>query len=116
MKQLQCKAKNKKTGHVCGYRWLPRTLNKSRRCPNCFSFYWEKGKHEKRNNECQFCSSKSCHRRIYRKESPEYDEVYCNKHIDAAEKEARRVLKKHLRSYISSNGTLKRGVKVDDYK
>jgi predicted Zn-ribbon and HTH transcriptional regulator len=34
MLQLQCKR--------CGYKWIPRKLDKPRECPDCKNRYWDK--------------------------------------------------------------------------
>jgi len=69
-------------------------------------------------NECQFCKSRFCYNRIVREEEPRYDEVFCNKHIDEAEKESDRVLGApgYKRAYISGTGIQKRGVPIKKLK
>lgn len=67
---------------------------------------------KKRKDECQFCKSRRCHKQIYRLEAPLYDEVYCNKHCNEAEKACDEVLGKKngvMRTYRSSTGNLIRG-------
>ena len=67
---------------------------------------------KKPKNQCQFCKSRKCGFQIYRDEVPKYDEVYCIKHCDEAEKECDRVLGKKngiMRTYRSSTGNLSRG-------
>jgi len=66
-------------------------------------------------NECQFCKSRFCYHRIVREEEPKYDEVYCNKHIEEAEKEADRVLgvgNGIRRNHISGTGIQRRGIEL----
>lgn len=67
---------------------------------------------KKRKNQCQFCKSFHCHKQIYRDEEPKYDEVYCDKHCDEAEKACDDTLGKGngiFRTYRSSTGRLSRG-------
>jgi len=67
---------------------------------------------KKRKDECQFCTSRSCHNRIYRKEEPKYDEVYCYKHIREAEVKVDEILGRNngiSRTHQSSTGKLRRG-------
>lgn len=66
----------------------------------------------KRKDECQFCTSRSCFKQIFRDEDPKYDEVYCDKHCNEAEQEANRVMgdgKGIFRTHRSSTGKVSRG-------
>lgn len=67
---------------------------------------------KKRKDECQFCTSRTCRYRIYRKETPVYDEVFCWKHIEVAEKTADKILGGRgsgvFRTHQSSTGKLYR--------
>ena len=69
---------------------------------------------KKRKDECQFCSSRSCYTRIFREESPKYDEVLCNKHLKEGHNKCNEVLGvgKNLRTHQSSTGKLSRLIKV----
>lgn len=67
---------------------------------------------KKPKNQCQFCESIHCFKQIYRDEEPKYDEVYCDKHRDEAEKACNEKLgvgNGILRSYRSSTGRISRG-------
>jgi len=68
---------------------------------------------EKRKDECLFCGSRSCSTRIVRSsEPPFYDEIACDNHVVALEKQSDEVLGSHngiIRCHISSTGRLKRG-------
>lgn len=67
---------------------------------------------KKKTNECQFCKSICCYNRIYREETPIYDEVFCDKHIEIGHHKADEILggagSGILRTHQSSTGRLKR--------
>ena len=67
---------------------------------------------KKRKDECLFCSSRKCSTRIYRREVPIFDELACDKHVEALEKHSNEILGKNngiYRTHVSGTGTYKRG-------
>ena len=70
----------------------------------------------RRKDKCLFCTSRSCHTRIFRIEEPKYDEIACHRHIQDLEKHSDEVLGAKngiTRTHLSSTRKLKRG---EDYE
>ncbi len=67
----------------------------------------------KRKDECEFCTSRSCHHQIYRDQEPKYDQVHCFEHIEKGELQADEILggkgSGMFRTHRSSTGKLTRG-------
>lgn len=69
-----------------------------------------------RKDQCLFCTSRKCYSRIVstKDNGATYDEVACYKHAHDLDKHSDEKAPGVMKLFISSTGTLKRGVDISD--